>query len=79
MGPINPLQTKNACLGVTKNGVVKLWYASDTQSHIQKVTADLESYTSMDDIITHATFSPDRGTSTISLWQSLPESAGLSG
>ncbi|EWC48346.1 hypothetical protein DRE_02115 [Drechslerella stenobrocha 248] len=60
MGPLNPIIGRTACLGVTNNGVVKLWYASDGQSHIQKATADLESYNSMDDIITHAAFAADR-------------------
>ncbi|EPS45612.1 hypothetical protein H072_394 [Dactylellina haptotyla CBS 200.50] len=60
MGPLNPIQGRTACLGVTKSGVVKLWYSSDGQSHIQKATADLEPYTSMDDIITHAAFAADK-------------------
>ncbi|KAJ6259150.1 Mediator of RNA polymerase II transcription subunit [Drechslerella dactyloides] len=62
MGPLNPILGRTACLGVTKNGVVKLWYASDGPSHILKATADLESYNSMDDIITHAAFAADKET-----------------
>ena len=61
MGPLNPIQGRAACLGVTRHGVVKMWYSSDAQ-HIQKATAELESYTSMDDLITHAAYAPDRGT-----------------
>ncbi|KAF3090795.1 mediator complex subunit [Orbilia oligospora] len=59
MGPLNPIQGRAACLGVTRHGVVKMWYSSDAQ-HIQKATAELESYTSMDDLITHAAYAPDR-------------------
>lgn len=55
-GPFHPLMNKAAAIGVTRNGVIKMWY-HDGVSRYQEVSCDLESLTSLDDVFSHAAIS----------------------
>ncbi|KAA8908454.1 mediator complex, subunit Med16 [Sphaerosporella brunnea] len=56
-GPFHPLQNKAAAIGITRNGVVKLWY-HDGISKFHAVSCELECIGSLDDLLTHASISP---------------------
>lgn len=59
-GPFHPATGRTAGLGVTRSGVVKLWYQLD-QVRYHEVTCELETLLTSEDLFSHAAFSSDRG------------------
>ncbi|KAL7273205.1 Mediator of RNA polymerase II transcription subunit 16 [Rhizina undulata] len=55
-GPFHPLQGKVAAMGVTRGGTLKMWY-QDPQNRYLEVTAELEGFSSSDDLFSHAAIS----------------------
>lgn len=70
--PYHPNPTRSALLCVTTNGVLKMYWAQNTNK-IQETPLELESITSSDDLITHAAIAPD--TKAKSMWVALATSS----
>ncbi len=60
-GPFHPNPVKSSLLCITTNGLLKLFYCQST-SKVEEVTLELESITSSDDLITHASICSDKST-----------------
>lgn len=59
-GPFHPNPSKSALVCVTANGLLKLFYAQNS-NQLLETQLEMESITSSDDLITHAAIYPDRG------------------
>ncbi|RPB14929.1 hypothetical protein P167DRAFT_519145 [Morchella conica CCBAS932] len=55
-GPFHPIQGKVAAIGITRGGTAKMWY-QDAHSRYQEVTTELEGFSSLDDLFSHAAIS----------------------
>ncbi|KAK3330204.1 mediator complex subunit 16-domain-containing protein [Apodospora peruviana] len=65
-GPWHPNPAKSALVCVTTNGLLKLIY-SQHNNRVEETVLELESVTSSDDLITHASLCSDRNTLLIAL------------
>ncbi|KAH8884552.1 RNA polymerase II mediator complex subunit Sin4 [Thozetella sp. PMI_491] len=65
-GPFHPNPAKSSLLCVTNNGLLKLFF-SQSNNKVEETTLELESVTSSDDLITHASLCSDKNTLLIAL------------
>ncbi|KAL2199805.1 mediator complex, subunit Med16 [Corynascus similis CBS 632.67] len=65
-GPWHPNLSKSALLCVTTNGALRLFYTQNS-SRLEETALELESVTSSDELITHASICSDRNTLLIAL------------
>ncbi|KAI9763955.1 MAG: mediator complex subunit [Geoglossum simile] len=61
-GPFHPMPSRSTLIGVTRGGMVRLWYQQHDARWLE-VNTELESIGSSDDLLSHASFSSDRDNS----------------
>ncbi|ROT36946.1 mediator of RNA polymerase II transcription subunit 16 [Sodiomyces alkalinus F11] len=59
-GPWHPNPTRSALLCVTANGLLRLYWMQSGSNRFEETTMELESLSSSDDLITHASLHSDR-------------------
>ncbi|KAH0564742.1 hypothetical protein GP486_001870 [Trichoglossum hirsutum] len=62
LGPFHPIPSRATLIGVTRGGVVRLWYQQHDTRWLE-VNTELESIGSSDDLLSHASFSSDKDNS----------------
>ncbi|KAH0544055.1 hypothetical protein FGG08_001673 [Glutinoglossum americanum] len=61
-GPFHPIPSRATLIGVTRGGMVRLWYQQHDTRWLE-VNTELESIGSSDDLLSHASFSSDKDNS----------------